>query len=273
MKRRDVTAEQVREANRLLYDAVAERYEGLDERRSPHLMAWLRRRLVDLRGRAPGGRLLDLGAGSGLVARCAQDIFGLRVGLDVSPRILACHREAFDVAVAADVAALPFPDASFDAVTAFAVLHHLYAFEGLVAEVRRVLRPGGVFYSDHDLDACFRQRWRLPLFLYRKVRRAGAKFRKASPAVTHELYELSEWQEAGVDSAALVGLFAATGCRAEASYHWFGLSPWLDKLFGDRPRRRGWAPLLSLVATMPQERETPTSAAPPQARAATNHHK
>jgi len=249
VKPRQATPQQVRDANRQLYDAVAERYEEIDHRRSPRLEAWLRERLAELRKRAPGDRLLDLGAGSGLVTRCAEGVFGMRVGLDVSPRILAAHRASFDLAVAGDVDSLPFADASFDAVTCFAVLHHLYAFEGLVAEVVRVLRPGGVFYSDHDMEVCFRRRFRVPLFLYRKLRNAKAKYRRASSEISSAVYDLSEWQEAGVDSQKLAGLFGAAGCRVEARCHWFGLSPLFDRLFGPQPRRRGWAPLVSLVAT------------------------
>jgi len=249
VKRHDATPDQVRDANRRFYNAIAERYEEIDRRRSPGLEAWLRGKLVALRQRAQGGRLLDLGAGGGLVARCAQGVFGLRVGLDVSPRILAVHRGAFDLAVAGDVAALPFADSTFDAVTCFAVLHHLYAFEGLAREVVRVLRPGGVFYSDHDMELRFHQRFRWPLALYRRLVNAKARYRRASREISPELYDLTEWHNEGVDSLKLMGLFEAAGCRVEATYHWFGLSPLCDRLFGARPRRRGWAPLFSLVAT------------------------
>ena len=42
------------------------------------------------------------------------------------------NRNAFDLGVTADVDSLPFADNDFDVVTCFAVLYHLYAFEGLV---------------------------------------------------------------------------------------------------------------------------------------------
>lgn len=249
MKRREATPQEVRNANRRFYDAIAERYEEVDGRRSPALEAWLRERLAALRQRVPGGRLLDIGAGSGLVARCAQGIFALRVGLDISPRILAAHRSAFDLAVVGDVAALPFADASFDAVTCFAVLHHLHSFERLVREVVRVLGPGGVFYADHDMDSSFWRRFRWPLAVYRKLLGAQARYRRASPEISPELYAMAEWQEEGVDSLKVVRLFETAGCSVEVRYHWFGLSPLLDRLLGAKPRRRGWAPLASLVAT------------------------
>jgi len=249
MERRQATAQDVKDANRQLYDAVAGEYEAIDDRRSPRLEAWLCGKLAALRRRAPGGCLLDLGAGSGLVTRCAEGHFAPRVGVDLSARILAASRATFDLGVAADVDALPFPDDSFDAVTCFSVLHHLYAFEGLVAEVARVLRPGGVFYSDHDMDAAFRRRFRLPVALYRKLRNARSKYHAASERVAPDVYDLSEWHGDGVDASRLVGLLESAGFSVEATFHWFGLSPLFDRLLGAKPRGRGWAPLLSLVAT------------------------
>ena len=241
--------EQVKAANRQLYDAVADRYEEIDGRRSPPLRAWLGDKLSDLRRRVPGGRLLDIGAGSGLVASCAEGLFGLRVGCDISPRILAASRGSFDAAFAADADRLPFADNTFDAVTCFAVLHHLYAFAPLVLEVARVLVPGGVFYSDHDMDAAFYRRFRLPLWLYRKCRDAAAKYRRASAAATEELYERAECHATGIDVPHLAELLQQAGFLVEARFHWYGLSALTDRVFGSGCRSRGWAPLACIIAT------------------------
>ena len=50
----------------------------------------------------------------------------------------------------ADATALPFPDASFDAVVSCLMLHHIIDWEAAVTEVARVLRPGGTFVG-YDL--------------------------------------------------------------------------------------------------------------------------
>lgn len=50
----------------------------------------------------------------------------------------------------ADATALPFLDASFDSVISCLMLHHIIDWEAAVAEVSRVLRPGGTFVG-HDL--------------------------------------------------------------------------------------------------------------------------
>lgn len=242
----------VKEANRRLYDAVADRYEEVDGRRSPEMEAWVRATLLKLCQRAPIRRLLDLGTGSGLLPRCAEGVYTRRVGIDISPRILALNRDVFDLAAAADVDHLPFPDNSFGVISCFAALHHLPAFEGLVREVARVLTPGGLFYSDHDMDEAFYRRFRWPLGIYRRLHDARAAYEKASSEITGELYDDAEWHQKGIPSRQILDLFESAGLELETRYHWYGLNPTTDLLFGEVPRGRGWAPLISIVAVKPQ---------------------
>lgn len=242
------TKDEVRQANRLLYDSAASSYEDIDGRRSPALRSWLSGMLRRLRGAAPGPVLLDVGAGSGLVCRQAQGIFHTRLALDISPGILAAHRQNFELGVAADVDALPVQNASADALVCFAALHHLYDFEGLAREAARVLKPGGVFYSDHDMDKSFHNRFAVPLAGYRRLRDAGSKYVGALPGVTRRIYELSEWQEDGVDAEALAALLESLGFQVTLARHWYGLTPVTDRVFGARTFARGWAPLLRVWA-------------------------
>src|SRR6185503_14968602 len=92
----------------------------------------------------PGGRYLDVGAGTG--ARLAEH--GSLLAVDVEPMALALHRERHpsSAVVACDAGALPFPDATFDAVVEITVLYHRAISEpaAAVAEMARVVRPGGV---------------------------------------------------------------------------------------------------------------------------------
>ncbi len=246
--RRAISADQVRTANQRFYDTVAEQYEDIDGRRSPRLKAWLSAKLAEIRRDAPGGNLLDLGSGGGFLCRCAKDIFSFRVGMDVSEKILAANKDAFEKYVVGDVDRLPFENETFDAVTCFAVLHHLYDFTGLVPEAHRVLKPGGIFYSDHDMESAFARRFRLPLWLYRRLRKADSHYRKIDDGLTREVYELTEWHSDGVDAIRLVELLNKAGFSVTAGYHWYGLSPVTDRLFGARMCKRGWGPLLSLMA-------------------------
>ncbi len=110
--------------------------------------SWIRpalARLGDLRGLC----VLDLGCGHGMAAVVMARRGARVVGLDLSTGYLQEARgraRANEVNVgwvAADAEALPFADASFDAVWGHAVLHHLDVDRG-AAELWRVLRPSGV---------------------------------------------------------------------------------------------------------------------------------
>ncbi len=91
-----------------------------------------------------GRRVLDLGCRSGAFTRHFLEGNEV-VGLDVDRAALAKAAELGIETVVGDVDdPLPFPDESFDAVVAGELLEHLRFPDALVAEARRVLRPGGV---------------------------------------------------------------------------------------------------------------------------------
>jgi len=113
---------------------------------------------------APGDRVLDVGCGSGVVTRAiAQRVApgGQALGIDPSPALLAIAREHADAAGLGgsielregDGRALPFPDASFDAVIAATTLAHVPNAESALDEMVRVTKSGGrvgVFDFDGD---------------------------------------------------------------------------------------------------------------------------
>lgn len=100
-----------------------------------------------------GGRVLDVGCGTGSLALAVRrrhpDVEV--VGLDPDGQILErARRKAARAGLAVDLdqgyaQQLPYPDGSFDRVLSTLMLHHLSpdAQEAMLAEVRRVLKPGG----------------------------------------------------------------------------------------------------------------------------------
>jgi SAM-dependent methyltransferase len=91
-----------------------------------------------------GKRVLDLGCRSGALTRHFLEGNSV-VGLDVDAAALEKAAALGIEPVRADVEEpLPFVDGSFDAVVAGELLEHLQFPDALVAEARRVLRPGGV---------------------------------------------------------------------------------------------------------------------------------
>ncbi len=94
-------------------------------------------------GLGAGDRLLDVACGSGLALELARARGADGAGLDASPRLVAVARDrcpGADLRVG-DMHALPWPDGSFDVVTSFRGIWG--TTPDVVAEVRRVLRPGG----------------------------------------------------------------------------------------------------------------------------------
>lgn len=97
-------------------------------------------------------RLLDIATGGGHVARTFAPYVADVVAIDLTPEILHHAAEAFiawgalNVSTAiADAEDLPFDEASFDLVTCRIAPHHFPQPGQFVAEVARVLRPGGQF--------------------------------------------------------------------------------------------------------------------------------
>jgi ubiquinone/menaquinone biosynthesis C-methylase UbiE len=101
--------------------------------------------LLDVAGVGPGKKVLDLCCGTGLVAGVAAVRGATVSGLDFSPAMLDVARATHPTLHFAegDAEAMPFSDASFDAVVSSFGVHHVPRPERALAEARRVLRPGG----------------------------------------------------------------------------------------------------------------------------------
>ncbi|WP_341924656.1 class I SAM-dependent methyltransferase [Nocardioides psychrotolerans] len=94
-------------------------------------------------------RMLEVGCGTGAFAeRVAARLPGLDlVALDQSERLVELTAARGVTAHVADTQSLPFPDDSFDVVAAMWMLYHVTDLHRGLAEVHRVLRPGGTFVA------------------------------------------------------------------------------------------------------------------------------
>lgn len=145
-----------------------------------------------------GASVLEIGIGSGRIALPVAAAGANVIGIDISTGMLATARERAKEAglplglIKADAQALPFADGVFDAVLAVHVLHLLPDWRAALAEMVRVVKPGGAIIQGVD--------WRDPAscvgLLRGQLRQAvmdllpGARPPGAGAAVTQHLAKL-----------------------------------------------------------------------------------
>lgn len=139
-----------KEANRHVHAHLASTYNTNEPHFRPENQQKVKSRLRQLRHDVPGGRLLDIGCGTGFIIHLAADVFDEIHGVDITPEMMAqVDRSLGNITLhEAPAEKLPFPDASFDAVTAYSFLDHLEDVSAMFREAARVLRPGGRAYID-----------------------------------------------------------------------------------------------------------------------------
>lgn len=136
------------------YDSIADGYTAENE--TSLVNAYYERpATLALAGDVTGRRILDAGCGSGPLFAALRDRGANVTGIDASARMLDQARRrlgtAADLRVADLARPLPFADGTFDDVVASLVLHYLQDWGPTLAELRRVLTPGGrlIISVDH----------------------------------------------------------------------------------------------------------------------------
>ena len=141
--------------------AAPDQIEYLDKGAQTKVGRDYKQRLITALNLQPGHRVVDLGCGPGTDLRSLADAVGSVgsvIGIDQDPRMLDQARQRLadrsNVELhQGDIHELPFPDSSVDRVRVDRVLQHVDEPEKVIAEVRRVLRPGGLFaLAEPDWD-------------------------------------------------------------------------------------------------------------------------
>ena len=127
---------------RAMFDTIAPRYDLVNRVMTFRMDVGWRRRALDLLGLAPGARVLDLATGTGDLAAEMASRGLVPVGADLSFGMLAAAPTPFP-RVQADGVALPFPDGALDGATCGFALRNFTDLAATVAELGRVVRPGG----------------------------------------------------------------------------------------------------------------------------------
>jgi demethylmenaquinone methyltransferase / 2-methoxy-6-polyprenyl-1,4-benzoquinol methylase len=175
-----------------MFSGIAGRYDLMNRLMTLGRDAAWRRSVVTAAGLPPGGRLLDIGTGTGGIAAEAmgRDASATAVGADFTVNMMRTGKKgAMGRHIrwcAADAQALPFGDDSFDAVTSGYLIRNVADPSSAFAEQIRVLKPGGrVVCLDTSPPPENRLRPLLIFFLQRVIPFLGEKISGDRQAYTY----------------------------------------------------------------------------------------
>lgn len=151
--------EQVIQANIQLHTHLASQYRTSEPHYRPENVNRVASIVQAFAKTAPVSKLLDVGCGMGFMIDIAKQSFDEIEGIDVTPAMLQqidtkSDRCKIHLQIA-QIEKMPFAESTFGACTAYAVLHHLHDLIPAFKEIYRVLKPGGVFYTDTDPNHYF----------------------------------------------------------------------------------------------------------------------
>lgn len=178
-----------------LYDGIAPRYHALKQFDPDYEEAFLARPLLLRLAGIPAPHILDVATGTGRVPALLFQQEGFRgrvTALDASAKMLAqakAHLDTYGERVTLlhhAAAPLPFPDATFDAVTCMEALEFFPSDAAALQEMQRVLKPGGLLLTTRRRD------WEGKLFLHRYRSRANMTRLLHSLGLIH--VEIAIWQ-------------------------------------------------------------------------------
>jgi demethylmenaquinone methyltransferase/2-methoxy-6-polyprenyl-1,4-benzoquinol methylase len=130
-----------------MFDSTASDYDRIERLLALGSGPWYRGQALERAGLKAGMRIVDIGIGTGLVAREAVKLVGdpsLVLGVDPSIGMMANARLPIGVQLVGGRAeAIPFPSASFDFLSMGYALRHVGDLSAAFGEFHRILKPGG----------------------------------------------------------------------------------------------------------------------------------
>lgn len=212
-----------------------------------------------------GKRLLDLGCGTGFIMELALPYFDEVYGVDITPAMLDEARKKFAKKkgkkielIESSTDKMPFKNSTFDVLTGYSFLHHLSSILPTLKESYRVLKKGGIFYSDLDPNFYFWQAikniskeknvsdlMKADIRTVCNMTEDVSAMVKGLDAETVKNSEIIESKEGGFKEEEIINLFRKAGFKKiDLIYHWFwqegkvinDLSPKVGTYFEDHLR-------------------------------------
>ena len=143
--------QEVIDANQKVHTALAGVYNSSEPHFRPENVAHVESKLREIFAHTRARRLLDLGCGTGFIINIARKYVAEIDGVDVTEAMIRQVEQSGDAAIRlhlSDSGSFPVEPGSYDVVTAYSFLHHLFDIGPTLATAARALRPGGQFYAD-----------------------------------------------------------------------------------------------------------------------------
>jgi ubiquinone/menaquinone biosynthesis C-methylase UbiE len=140
--------------------------------------------LLRLGGRLDGKEVLEIGCGRGVGVEVILEKFGATrvTAFDLDPRMIEIARKRLASysnqrlrLFVGDATSIEAPDRAFDAVFDFGIIHHIPIWQKAVAEVARVLKPGGLFFFEEVTKQALDRWFYRTLFDHPKENRFGVE--------------------------------------------------------------------------------------------------
>lgn len=230
----------VLKANIDFHTALADTYSTEQPHFRPENKVLVSKQLARLADLAGSQLLIDFGCGTGFIIDLAVPYFHSIIGVDVTPAMISqvdLSRGKVKL-LQANTESIPLDDNIANVTTANGFLHHLYDIRATVAEAYRLLKEGGVFYSEEDPNNYF---WeaikRLDIadevknshsdILNRELAAVVQTHGKieAAKGIDAKVVQMAEYQKmirGGMRAEEVETIFSQTGfSRVSVEYYWF----------------------------------------------------
>lgn len=216
-------SEQNINANRIYHDYIADKYEhdprvrmGIMHPNCGRRLEWLKERYNIQKGSSV---VLNLGCGTGNLMKKSEEVFGFTVGMDISLNMLQQAKRYTNRLIQGDALRIPLKSESVNLVFCIALLHHIYNLEGFFRYVYRILKSGGIFYSDYDPNRRFFETiTKVPFFsfflsIYKKTsdKFIFTKKDKKTWKAVHDMAEYHEEFQQGLEAAEVASIAREIG--------------------------------------------------------------